>query len=96
MSDDKSKIKDDHIVLLVTGTRDNDEPFWAYLSLSPLRYYDFKAAEARGNYNLKDFGDIIEHGKGKNPPADIAKKMKDQYGLDDDFEEKLFQSTTSE
>lgn len=89
MTDHTNGIKDDHIVLLVTGMRDNDDPFWAYLSLSPLRYYEFKAAEARGNYDLKEFGDILAHGIGHTPPADIVQKMKDQYGLDEDFEKNL-------
>ena len=96
MTDDTKKIKDDHIVLLITGLRDNDTPFWAYVSLSPLRYYDFKAAEARGNYDLKDFGDIIAHGTGNHPPTDVIQKMEDQYDLDEDFEKKLFSNIRSE
>lgn len=77
------------ILVLVQGTLPDGSEHYAYASIPPSKYMFFKEAEAKGNYDLGKFGKILAHGKGKNPPADVEKRMKDEYGANHRFEEEL-------
>lgn len=77
------------ILVLVTGELDDGSSHWAYASIPFTKYEAFKAAEAKGDYDLGVYGRIVEHGAGKEPPAEIIQKMKDEHGADHKFEEEL-------
>ena len=77
------------VLVLVTGTLESGESQWAYASIPLTKYDAFKAAEAKGHYDLGEFGRIMEHGEGSEPPADIIQKMKDEHGADHKFEDEL-------
>lgn len=84
---------DDHIgiIVLVRGERDDDEgarePFWAYLSVPPSKFEEFKEAEASGVYNMNDYGEVLKYGLGESdPPPEAVQEMQDEYGINPDIE----------
>lgn len=77
------------IIVLVTGALEDGTSQWAYASIPLTKYEAFKAAQDKGHYDLGDYGIILEHGSGKEPPAAIIQKMKDEHGADHKFEEEL-------
>ena len=77
------------ILVLVTGTLSDGSEHYAYASIPPSKYQAFKAAEAKGNYDLAAFGNILRHGEGKTPPADVMQEMEEQHGADHMFEAEL-------
>lgn len=83
----KKMDEDVGILVLVQGTLPGGEAHYAYASIPPSRYMAFKEAESAGNYDLAQFGKILAHGPGKNPPPDVVKKMADEHGASLTFEE---------
>lgn len=67
------------ILLLVTGALQDGRTHYAYVSMPLSRYPAFRQAEAEGNYNLADFGEIIMHGDGEIPPESVRKQMEERY-----------------
>ena len=78
-----------HILSLVRGYRTNGKPGYAYILIPCDRYEAFKAAEARGCYDLGEFGHVVAHGDGLEPPAEVKHAMQEQYGAQEDFIESL-------
>ncbi len=76
------------IIPLVTGTTEDGYNFWAYVSITPSKYDDFKKAQSGGEYVLSEYGDVLHSGMGDQPPQEEIKRMIDEYGIDPDFEEK--------
>lgn len=75
------------IIVLVRGTLADGRAFWAYASMPPSRYPAYKAMETAGqSYRLEDWGTILRHGLGEEPPLDVKVEMHDAYGADDQFE----------
>lgn len=83
------------VVVLVTGKDDRDGDFWAYLRMMVADLPHFRMAETQGDYDLGDFGEIIAHGPGPHPPADIRAKMAQDYGAMEDWEQKLAEIYTA-
>ena len=77
------------ILVLVKGRLANGESHYAYASMPPSAYAAFKEAEAAGAYDLADFGDILAHGSGDQPPADVMAQMESSHGADHELESKL-------
>lgn len=75
------------ILVLVQGALPDGSGHYAYASIPPSKYLAFKEAEAAGNYDLAQYGKILAHGAGKNPPPDVVKKMADEHGASLTFEE---------
>lgn len=74
------------VIMLVTGEDAGGKPQWAYVKIPASNYAAFKEAEAKGNYCLADFGEILESGRSRAPAENIRQKMKEQYGCDETFE----------
>jgi hypothetical protein len=81
--------EDIKILMLISGELADGSKHYAYVSIPPSKYDAFKAAEAKGNYNLAEFGEILFHGEGKEPSANVQKEMAEKYGADHRFEEEL-------
>jgi len=64
------------MLTIVRGINSKDKEFWALIAIEASKYSEFKIAEEIGNYNLSDYGEILEHGLGKNPPEEILNKFK--------------------
>ncbi len=83
----KKMDEDVGILVLVQGTLPDGKSHYAYASIPPSKYMAFKEAEAAGNYDLADFGKILAHGEGVEPPSDVVKRMADEHGASHTFEE---------
>lgn len=84
----KQMDEDVQILTLVTGTLADGSAHYAYISIPPSKYMAFKQAEAKGNYNLRDYGKVLHHAKGR-PSAAVQKQMEEQYGANHRFEEEI-------
>jgi hypothetical protein len=85
----KQMDEDVNILTLVGGTLADGREHYAYVSIPPSKYEAFRAAEAKGNYNLADFGKILFHADGREPSAQVMKDMEEKYGANHRFEEEL-------
>ena len=77
------------ILELVTGQLADGSDHYAYVSIPPSKYIAFKQAQAAGQYDLADYGLILQHGPGLVPSAEVQKEMEEKYGADHHFEEEL-------
>lgn len=75
------------ILVLVQGTLPDGSAYYAYASIPPSKYMAFKEAEAKGHYDLAQFGKILAHGKGTEPPPEVVKQMAEEHGASHTFEE---------
>lgn len=80
------------VIVFVTGKlADEDVRYWAYLAMKPSMAKPFMEAQAKGNFQLEDFGTIIEWGKGNAPPEEVVERMRRDYAADPDYEQKLLE-----
>jgi len=88
-SAEELEIADGHVGILVLtqGEKMDGSPFYAYLSIPPSKYQEFVKAEKRGNYRLRDFGQILKVGDVQEPPDEVKKEMEEKYGANHNFEE---------
>lgn len=77
------------VLQLVTGTLEDGDEFYAYVVMSPSGYAAFMKVKDKGGYNLEDYGEIVAAGEGLTPSPEVAGEMRDLYGADPQFEEKL-------
>jgi len=83
------ELTDTRILTLVTGTLRDGSAHYAYASIPLARYMDFKLAESRGGYRLEDYGEVVAHGEGLEPPAEMRRRMEEERGANHLFEEEL-------
>ena len=76
-------------VVLSTGIRADDVPYYAYVYMPIEQYLQYQTIRQQGGFNLADYGTIILQGEGETPPDHIKKEMKEKYNVDDKFEENL-------
>lgn len=77
------------VIVLVQGVLTDGRPYYAYARIPKDRYRDFKRAEAKGAYDLRDYGEVLWHAEGLLPPEAIQDEMQQRYGTDHEFEEHL-------
>lgn len=77
------------IMVLIKGRLDDVQPFWAYMCIKPSDAHRFHEARSRGALNLEEYGTVVEWGHGDHPPQDVIAQMQRQYGMREDFEQKL-------
>lgn len=78
------------IVDLCSGTTEMGREFYAYISIPPSKYQDYRARQSRHEkINLDEFGDIIFSDWGKEPPADVRLHMEREYHLVHDLESRM-------
>ena len=62
---------------LVTGVDENGRNFYAYMSIIPSKFFEYKSLLAEGEaLDPEDFGEILEHGYGILPPVEVQYNMK--------------------
>ncbi len=79
----------DFVYVLVKGVKGDGQDFWAYVGMTPEKFLAFKQVEKDGSYNLADFGSIVKHGSGTEPPAEIVRFMRENYNFDETLENSL-------
>jgi hypothetical protein len=80
------------IVLLCRGENTHGNAFWAYMCIKPSMAEAFKIARDKGSFNLEEYGTIIEAGTGSDVPADVAKRMEEDFGVKHDYEDQLLKT----
>lgn len=74
-------------LVLVQGVLEDGRAHYAYVSIPRDRYAAFKQAELTGPYDIRDFGSVLYHGEGLNPPPKIQSLIEKHYGGTHQFEE---------
>lgn len=65
-------------VYLVRG-KDRGKAAWHYVLVDKGKKQMFLAAAKSGSLDVADYGEVLYSGWGQDPPADIKKKIDDQY-----------------
>ncbi|NBO18541.1 MAG: hypothetical protein EBV03_04810 [Proteobacteria bacterium] len=77
------------MVLLCRGNDMYGRRFWAYMCIKPSMAEAFRKAREAGNFNLGEYGTIIEAGEGETVPQDVQQRMARDYGVRPDYEQEL-------
>jgi len=81
---------DTSIVALYRATSLDGKPFFAFVAIAPSNYLDFQKAVASGDpMDVTSFGEVLETGWGDEPDEQTLENMRENYGCDPDFEQKL-------
>lgn len=70
-------------IYLVKGM-DNKRKAWYYVLVERLKVSLFLKALKADRINLEEYGKILYSAYGEEPPAEITKKLKKEYGIEDD------------
>lgn len=54
---------------------------WYYIRVLPAKVTAFHKAVANGPANLEEYGEILQRGWGKHPPAYVMQEMQEKYGF---------------
>jgi hypothetical protein len=73
------------LITLVRGLMERGGFYWCYLAVKPDLAKKFQQAVAN-QYNIQNFtkdeyGEVIVSGRGKEPPAEITKKVTEMFGV---------------
>ena len=78
------------MVELCGGTLANGQRFYAYITVYPSRYEQYRHAFGNGaSVNLLEFGTVLKCGLGDEPPESVKREMENKHGLSHEFEEDL-------
>lgn len=70
-------------VYLVRGHDSTGRPAWYYVQVDKPKKRLFEINAKKGQINLTDYGTIITSAYGEDSPADVKKRMKDEYGFEE-------------
>ena len=69
------------IIVLCRGETVSGKPFYAFVKIKPSRYTAFERAQLAGsNFEIQDYGEILNFDYAHTPPQEIIDKMRAQYG----------------
>lgn len=68
-------------IFLVKGKDTTNRAAWYYVLVEKTKKDMFENIEGSQSLNLTDYGNILFSGYGEEPPADIKKRMEDEYGF---------------
>jgi hypothetical protein len=82
---DQFKKGEARLITLVRGLMERGGFYWCYLAIKPSLAKKFQQAVAN-KYNIQNFtkdeyGEVIVSGRGKEPPAEITKKVTEMFGV---------------
>lgn len=77
------------VVVLCRGQNEFGRSFWAYLGIKPSMARTFHDACENGDFNLEDYGTVIEYGEGDFVPDHVRSRMERYYGVDHQYSEHL-------
>jgi hypothetical protein len=69
-------------VYLVKGKDSTGRQAWYYVHVHSLKKRQFEALTGMAQMNLNDYGNILLSGYGDEPPQDIVKLARDDYGFE--------------
>lgn len=68
-------------IFLVKGKDTTNRQAWYYVLVDKSKKDMFENIQGTQSLNLNDYGKIIFSGYGDEPPADMKKKMEEEYGF---------------
>lgn len=82
------------IVFLVKGVLENDQNFWAYLSVPPEKVEEYLKAQQEESFSLDSYGDILLYQEGETEPDQETKDEMEElffvkHDLVDRFKEEV-------
>jgi len=78
------------ILAYSNGTTEDGRPYYAYVAVKPSKYKEFYAlTAARQALVIAEYGSVIRGGFEKEPPLEVLNEMREIYGFDNEFQEKL-------
>lgn len=82
--------EDSAILAYSHGTVEDGRDYWAYIAIKPSLYRSFyKLSAARQTLALDEYGTVLAAGFTKEPPPEVRHEMKEKYGADPHYEDKL-------
>ena len=81
---------DSAILCYTDGMMEDGRPYYAYVAVKPSKYLEFKAITDRGGgMTIADYGEVIAGDFEAKPPITVVTEMRDKYGFDEKFVEKV-------
>jgi len=78
------------IVQYIAGKGPGGEDCWAYAVLRPSRYEEYYTRVSAGEtIDILDYGEIMEHGLGDEPPQHIQDGMVERFGFSKEEQTRL-------
>lgn len=73
------------LITLVRGMMQQGGFYWCYVAVKPELMRKFQQA-VKNKYNIQNFvkdeyGEVVVSGRGKEPPAEISKKVSEMFGV---------------
>lgn len=79
----QAKRADASLLFLVKGIDDN-RPAWYYVLVERLKLPMFKRALNDNIIHLEEYGKILYSAYGEDPPEEIKKKIREEFGISED------------
>lgn len=76
-------------IILVRGKLGNGNGHYAYVLMNLSQFVRYKRAEQMGNFNVSDYGKVLQHGEGNEPPLQIQREMEHTYCASMDLAKQL-------
>lgn len=84
--------KDTAILCYTNGQLEDGRNYYAYIAVKPSKYQQFKKlTDARMGLTLGEYGEIIAGDFEASPPPAVVAEMREKYGFDENFAEKVIQ-----
>jgi len=75
--------KTDGELVLTTGRKADQTMYWAYIFMPHEKHTEFMKIKDEGNLNLADYGQIIAHGEGIEPPEEVKQAIRDNFPVNE-------------
>lgn len=98
-TEEELAIADETSVILgyINGTLADGRPYYAYVAITPSKYREFyELTAARTPLTIEDYGFIIMFGYDYAPPPEVVEKMRNDYGFDENYGQKLKQDAEAQ
>lgn len=85
MSESVALNGESRLITLVRGVMEQGGFYWCYLAIKPDLIAKFQQA-VKAKYNIQNFvkdnyGEVVVSGRGKQPPAEVTKKVEEMFGV---------------
>jgi hypothetical protein len=72
-----------HLIYKIRGNDSTGRAAWYYLRVEPLKKTVFERESRKGQIQLTDYGTILMSGYGENPPRDVVRLAKEEFGFEE-------------
>ena len=78
------------ILVYSNGARDDGLPYYAFIAVRPSKYREFQdLSEQRQSFLLSEYGTVLAMGMEAEAPPEVIQEMRERYGFDPEYKEKL-------